>query len=369
MRKLAMKNVVIDQKGCKLELERQTLMIVHDSFKKTLRLPLSQLESIIITTPVNLSSNLLTKLAEHKISLTILPSNLYKGQSCYIHGGWHAAVNRRQMQYEIIRHRDIAYYWAEKLVAIKIHRQQHTLMAMYQTIQQDKKLLQIIDKSSFLKTIARLAYTKQQLMQKIDETHENHDHHDYYQADDSEFEKYFSRLIGIEGYAAAQFFAQYRLFFAQNLQFNERNYRPPKDPVNVILSLSYTLLQGIYEQAVFAVGFDPYLGLLHKINYGRQSLACDFAELNRAFIERWVWQLFHDGLLSIDDFSINSNNDRPCEFLKVGRNRFYQAWASIKTDLEKQAYKQVWLWFKRIEQNFESDENLSFLEHISEYQI
>lgn len=350
-----MKNIVIDQKGCKLDLERETLMIIHDSFKKTIRLPLSQLESLMITTHVNLSSHLLTKLVEHNVSLTILPSNLYKGKRCVVHGNWHAAVERRQMQYEIIRDPNTKYFWAKKLVMLKIHREQQILWSMYKQIQQNKELLSHIEQSDLFHTIAKLAHLKQQLRQNNIANAPNID------------EK-LAHLRGIEGFAAAQFFAQYRLFFEHNLQFNERNRRPPKDPVNVILSLSYTLLQSIYEDAVFAVGFDAYLGLLHEISYGRMSLACDFAELNRPFIEQWVWQLFDEQILTHHDFSQNSTNDRPCEFLKVGRNRFYQQWAMIKSDLEKQAYKQVWLWLKRIEQSFKSHDDLSCLAYISEWQ-
>lgn len=96
-----MKNVVIDQKGCKLTYERQVLLIQHDSFTKPISLPLNQIQSLTLTTNVNLSSNLLTKLAEHQIALTILPNGT-SGQPCRLSGNWHKAATRRQIQYKAL---------------------------------------------------------------------------------------------------------------------------------------------------------------------------------------------------------------------------------------------------------------------------
>lgn len=161
--------------------------------------------------------------------------------------------------------------------------------------------------------------------------------------------KNLASLRGIEGSSASIFFGAYRHFFDECWQFNERNRRPPKDPVNVLLSLGYTLLQGICERAIFLVGFDPYLGVLHDISYGRQSLACDFTELQRDRIELFVWQLLASGQMTPSDFSIKPNTSKPCELLKAGRSRFYQAFTAIRPSLEKQAVAHVWAWLRRLE--------------------
>jgi CRISPR-associated protein Cas1 len=42
--------------------------------------------------------------------------------------------------------------------------------------------------------------------------------------------------------------------------FDGRNRRPPRDPVNALLSLGYALLSKDLTIALQAVGFDPYLG-------------------------------------------------------------------------------------------------------------
>jgi CRISPR-associated protein Cas1 len=52
----------------------------------------------------------------------------------------------------------------------------------------------------------------------------------------------------------------------EQFEFNGRNRRPPKDPVNALLSFVYTLLTNEVLSAIKACGLDPYLGALHDIS-------------------------------------------------------------------------------------------------------
>jgi len=90
-------------------------------------------------------------------------------------------------------------------------------------------------------------------------------------------------LRGAEGAAAASYFRSFDdLLRAPGFRFDGRNRRPPKDPVNALLSLGYTLLLNVVEAAVQVVGLDPYLGALHAPLSGRPSLVCDLVEELRA---------------------------------------------------------------------------------------
>ena len=46
------------------------------------------------------------------------------------------------------------------------------------------------------------------------------------------------------------------------------NRRPPRDPVNAMLSLGYSLLAKDLTVACYAVGFDPYVGFYHQPRFG-----------------------------------------------------------------------------------------------------
>ena len=292
-----MRHVVIDQKGCKLSYERQILLIHHDSFLRPISLPFNQIQSITICTQVSLDSNLLTKLSEHKIALCILPSK-NSGQPCFLKGDWHFAAIRRRQQYKIIDDNKLTSYWATVIVKIKLRQQANLLQKLLKhcdnVSNKDlvcKNIQQIHRASRRLKTYFLRCKTHHVLKNTAFQISPIYD---------------VASLRGAEGAGANQFFECYRLFFDSKFNFTSRNRRPPKDPVNTVLSLAYTLLQGICEQAVYSVGFDPYLGMLHDDSYGRASLACDFAELQRHEIEFWVWQLFFDGTLILSDFSLNN---------------------------------------------------------------
>lgn len=66
--------------------------------------------------------------------------------------------------------------------------------------------------------------------------------------------------------------------------FTQRRRRPPTDPVNALLSLSYSLLAKDCTIAALAVGFDPYVGFYHQPRHGRPALALDLMEEFRPLV-------------------------------------------------------------------------------------
>jgi len=111
-------------------------------------------------------------------------------------------------------------------------------------------------------------------------------------------------LRGAEGAAAASYFRSFGdLLRAPGFRFDGRNRRPPKDPVNALLSFGYTLLLNVVETAVQVVGLDPYLGALHAPLSGRPSLVCDLQEELRApVVDGLVVAAINKGALTPKDF-------------------------------------------------------------------
>ena len=86
--------------------------------------------------------------------------------------------------------------------------------------------------------------------------------------------------------------------------WKSRTRRPPKDPINAVLSLLSTLWTIRCESALVTAGLDPRFGILHSIRPGRASLACDLIEeLRPALIESETLSLFNRGQLSPSCFS------------------------------------------------------------------
>lgn len=117
-----------------------------------------------------------------------------------------------------------------------------------------------------------------------------------------------NQLLGIEGSGARVYFQHFKdMIKASNLQggfdFSSRNRRPPKDPVNALLSFNYALLTREVSTILLKVGFDPYLGFLHSHKYGSPALALDLMEEFRPIIgDSVVINMLNTGEIDESDF-------------------------------------------------------------------
>jgi CRISPR-associated protein Cas1 len=91
--------------------------------------------------------------------------------------------------------------------------------------------------------------------------------------------------------------------------FTCRNRRPPRDPVNALLSLAYSVLAKDLTIVCNTVGFDPYLGFYHQPRYGRAPLPLDLMEPFRPLIA-------DSAVLS----AINTRMVTPKDFIRVGQS-------------------------------------------------
>ena len=116
----------------------------------------------------------------------------------------------------------------------------------------------------------------------------------------------FGRLLGIEGAAARVYFSHFGGMIRAGISafdFRTRNRRPPKDPVNAVLSFLYSMLMRQAMVSAMAVGFDPYMGFYHQPKYGRPALALDLAEEFRPLIaDSAALTLFNNSELKEKDF-------------------------------------------------------------------
>jgi CRISPR-associated protein Cas1 len=114
-----------------------------------------------------------------------------------------------------------------------------------------------------------------------------------------------SALRGIEGYAAKNYFQGFGKMILKGFTFNGRKKHPSTDPVNALLSFGYTLIFNEILSLLDGLGFDPYLGYFHVVEYGRASLACDIQEEFRASVDRFTLNLINNGMLKEGDFYRN----------------------------------------------------------------
>lgn len=142
-------------------------------------------------------------------------------------------------------------------------------------------------------------------------------------------------LMGIEGVAAKVYFSVFEQMILKNpayFRFDGRNRRPPMDPVNALLSFTYSILGHEITGALESVGLDPAVGFLHALRPGRASLALDLLEELRApLADRFVLSLINLGTITERDFVQKENG--AFYLTDDARKRFLAAWQKRKQEV------------------------------------
>ncbi|MEX2579297.1 MAG: CRISPR-associated endonuclease Cas1 [Verrucomicrobiales bacterium] len=135
-------------------------------------------------------------------------------------------------------------------------------------------------------------------------------------------------VLGWEGEGAALYFSAFSFMLKTGelpeFGFASRNRRPPRDPVNALLSFAYALLAKECLVALWAEGLDPWWGLYHQPRHGRPAFALDLMEPFRPVIaDSVVLTAINTGMVGARDFVANRNG---CALQPSGRKGFLRAW-------------------------------------------
>lgn len=158
--------------------------------------------------------------------------------------------------------------------------------------------LRVAQHSAYSKTKSRMAIAREIVSGKIKNSitmlRRNHKSLPLEKIDEMEWfaekalvAKQYNSLLGIEGMAARIYFSEFSGMIKSDsavFDFNGRNRRPPKDPINAVLSFLYAVLTRQATVTAASVGFDPYLGYLHMPKHGKPALALDLMEEFRPII-------------------------------------------------------------------------------------
>lgn len=122
---------------------------------------------------------------------------------------------------------------------------------------------------------------------------------------------------GHEGLAAKEFFSIFRQLMkpprdGPSWGFDRREYYPPPDPVNALLSFGYTLLLNDLIAACQIAGLDPDMGFFHAIDFGKPAMALDLEEEFRPIIvDSIVLTAVNRPLFGLRDFETPPTPPRP----------------------------------------------------------
>ncbi|MDC0949129.1 CRISPR-associated endonuclease Cas1 [Gammaproteobacteria bacterium] len=114
-------------------------------------------------------------------------------------------------------------------------------------------------------------------------------------------------LRGHEGLATRELFKLLANQTEACWGFHNRNRRPPRDPINVLLSIGYTQVYAYSETAIRVAGLSPWQGVYHQPHGAHAVLASDLMEPFRGIVEQCAMRVVNRRQIKPDHFSYAPN--------------------------------------------------------------
>lgn len=302
-----MGTLYIDRKGYHIKLDGESIAFYLDGKREGI-VPIRPLDRVIIAGNNTVETSVLNKLADNGSNVIFLSGRglQYRG---ILTGRLHNNGILRVKQYEKSMNKEFALAVSKEIIIEKIKYQSEFL----------GDAIKITGAENLKATICNVFGVLENIVEGIASGCDA-----------------IENLRGYEGAASNAYFSAFTELFPESLGFNARTRRPPKDPVNAMLSLCYTLLHYEAVREIQVAGLDPTIGFYHCFDYGRESLACDLIEPFRPGADRFVWEMFRDGKWNRGDFiqeneGVYLKKDARKEFYPV-----YEEWAeAVRKDIAR----------------------------------
>lgn len=287
-----------------LSLEGETIKITLEKDQES-RFPLLNFESIVTHGRPGVSPALLGKCREMGIPISFLtPNGRFMGR---VYGEYRGNVLLRKHQYRVSDSERDSCLIARNFIFAKTHNQKWMIERMLR----DHSLRFADDR---MKSASEYMSQRLPLLRSTADL-------DILRAEEGKIgQVYFS------------VFDDMILQQKESFKFDERNRRPPLDPVNALLSYLYIILCHDVASALESVGLDPYVGFLHRDRPGRMSLALDvMEELRCIFVDRLILTMINRREITNKDF--NKREDGAIQIKDESRKQVLITWQSRKADM------------------------------------
>lgn len=264
-----------------MHLQEETLVVdPADEAGESKKIPLEQIDSILFYTKPCISFQAVIKLSEKQIPQYYCHPNGKLYFSVPVAGyNYQIWID----QYKLSQDNDFCLGFSRKIVAAKIHNSRAAILRAELENEQIQKLKILKDECASAQS--------------------------------------FDSLRGIEGSASVIYFKLLRGLIPEEWKFLKRIKNPPTDPVNVLLSLGYSVLYNHLSSALQTAGLNPEIGFFHSKSFRHNALASDIIEEFRFLAESAVLYVIHKGIVTLADFE-NGNTDYPCRLNNTGLRSF-----------------------------------------------
>lgn len=284
-----MTSIYITENGAYLR-KRGGHVIIGRNNEVLLEVPLERVEDVTIVDTVQVSSALATEFLERNIPLSWISS--YGKFYGSLVGNGSVDVLKHKKQFDLLEQSYFYFKLAQKVAFAKIHNQLTILRRYNRNVLSDEVETSIKNILAVRKNIF----------------HTN----DY------------RELMGYEGIISRIYFSALGSIVTEPFKFTKRTKQPPRDPVNSMLSLGYSMLFNEILSNVISTGLHPYVGFLHRIAKGHPALVSDLMEEWRAVIvDSMVLAIIKRNMISYEMFEVT---DEGCFLNSEARKIFLQTY-------------------------------------------
>ena len=251
-----MPTLYVTEPGARVEKKYRRLQVVSPEDEVLLSAPLAQVSQVVLVGYAGVTTPALLALLDAGVGLTLVTrAGQLRGR---LLGAQARNVPLRRLQYRLQQDEAFCLRTSRAIVQGKLSNCRTLAMRILRTLADPSQA------ASLRPRLEQIGEALQRLPQAAN----------------------LEQLRGLEGNASRAYFAILRagLRWQGQQPFERRNRRPPKDPVNALLSLGYTLLGDALFTALEVAGLDPYAGFFHREEYGRPALALDLVEEFRPVI-------------------------------------------------------------------------------------
>lgn len=264
-------NLFIEGYGSRLRIKNGCLLVKRKGREEEEKHPFSEdrIGEICIDNGVSTSSNVLAKLAAHRI-FTLILSEHDNPICALVNLEADRHVRTRLLQYEALKNgRGLEV--AKQCLLAKMNGQNELLK---------KHGLHQIDCYRFSKAVEQLEGKDAEALRK--------------------------KMMSYEGRCASLYWPEYFKLFPPSLRPEKRIKHRAYDGLNNVLNLAYKFLSWKARVALLRAGLDLSIGFLHTIRNGMFSLVYDFMESYRHLVDEFVAEYAKAENLSEKDFVLTT---------------------------------------------------------------
>lgn len=130
-------------------------------------------------------------------------------------------------------------------------------------------------------------------------------------------------IRGYEGIIAREYFNGLKSCF-KYYEFTGREYQPPKDEINALLSFAYSLLYSEIYCKINEHGLSVFCGYLHEQNNNQRPLVYDISEVFKQKIDLFILSMVNNN--ECKDYYFNKKPDKSCLLSTRGKQEFLKKW-------------------------------------------